>query len=219
MFSLNPKTKINIAVPVRFLALLIISCLILILSGCAIPMMELGHTAPVGTTYSTRGSLTITKFEDQRPSLEKAEGKMAKNTLTPDVWSGETNPDMMSFFHQTLIEEAIKTGLFYIADTAEYELSGYVLSMKVDRKVNILYFMVPILGQTYLSATVRFHADLKKNGEVVFETDIKTVGEDSFPGMTEFSWKGTSKKAVVLLDKTISKSIRQIFDEIETSIQ
>ncbi|GAG21620.1 unnamed protein product, partial [marine sediment metagenome] len=165
------------------------------------PLMELGHTAHVGTTYSTKGSLEVAKFEDQRPSLEKEVGKKVINTLSPQVWSGETNPDMMSFFQQTLIEEANRTGLFFIADTAEYELSGYVTSMKLDRKVNILYFMLPILGQVHLSATVRFHASLTKNGDVVFEIDIKKIEDSSFSGMTEFGWTGTSKKAVALLDK------------------
>ena len=197
----------------------ILPCLLLVFSGCAIPLMELSHEATVGTTYMTKGSLKVANFEDQRPSPEKKVGKTAKNTLSPDIWSGETNPDMMSFFQQTLIEEAGRSGLFSIADTAEYELSGYVNSMKADRKVDILYYLVPILGRTSLSATVGFHASLSKDGEVVFETDIKNVGEDSFSGMTEFSWKGTSKKAGLLLDKTISKSIRQLFDEIETAIQ
>ena len=218
MFSTNATPQINIATQGRFPAILFVLSLLIALSGCAIPLMELDHVSYIGVTYSIKGTLKVDQFEDRRPSEEKVESQTALNKITPQIWSGSTNPDMMFFFQQTLIEEAKRTKLFVVGNDAEYELSGYITSMKVDRTVSIMGYLVPILGNAKLAATVRFHANLKRNGALIFEKDIKQIKEDSYWIMTEGGWKTVSKKASKLLDETISKSIRKLFDEIETSV-
>jgi hypothetical protein len=209
--------------------------------------MDLAHIAQVDTTYAAKGSITISQFEDKRPDKEKVVGKTASNSLSGQVWSGETNPEMMLFFQQALVEETERTGLFSEEGQDTYELSGHVTSMKVERNVTIFRYLgiIPLLagilasepGETeYLwyglagslivtsldfplfKATVDFQAVLTKNGEVVLDKQISIVERKRYWAMTEWGWKGVSNDAAVVLDVAITKSIGQLFEQIETEV-
>jgi hypothetical protein len=207
--------------------------------------MDLTHTAHVDATYPAKGSIKINTFEDRRPDEEKSKGKTAFNSLSGQVWSGETNPDMMLFFQQALVEETERTGLFSQDGHDVYELSGHVTSMKVERNVTIMRYIgiIPLLvgiaasepgednyiwyglaGSLVLSsldfpllkATVDFQAVLTKNGEIVFDKEITLAENKRYWGMTEWGWKGVSNNAAVVLDGAITKAIGQLFEEFET---
>lgn len=223
-----------------------LSCLIAVcifVAGCSIPVMHLMHTSSVETAYPTIGSIKIIQFEDKRPEEEKVKGKTARNTLSGQVWSGETNPEMLLFFQQTLEEEAGNTGLFADDGQDVYELSGKVMSMKVDRKVTVMRYLgiIPLTagilasgeGETgliwlgllgslviqsldfpQLKATVHFQAVLTRNGTVVFEKEIQVTEKKRYWSMTETSWPAVSKKAGSLLDIAVTESIANLFEEI-----
>jgi len=216
-------------------------------AGCSIPVMDLAHIAQVDTTYAAKGSITISQFEDKRPDKEKVVGKTASNSLSGQVWSGETNPEMMLFFQQALLEETERTGLFSQEGHDTYELSGYVNSMKVERNVTVMrylglipliagilasepgennYFWYGLAGSLILTsldfplfkATVGFQAVLTKNGEVVFDKQISIIERKRYWAMTEWGWKGVSNDAAVVMDVAITKSIGQLFEKIESEI-
>ena len=115
----------------------------IIAAGCSIPTMDLTHTAQVDATYPSKGSITINQFEDEKPDKETSGGRTASNSLSGQVWSDDTNPEMMLFFQQTLLKETERTGLFSEHGNDNYELSGHVTSMKVERNVTIMRLYYP----------------------------------------------------------------------------
>jgi hypothetical protein len=237
----------------------------IIFFGCSIPKMLLNHEDQLNITYENRGTIKISLFEDRRPGEEKIEGETAMNTLSPQIWSGSTSPEMMLFFQESLIKEAEKTSLFNVRDASasEFELSGYVTSMKVDRKVTLWryaaivpatlgligflssvgdalsgmttgqeekvdfsYLLIGAAGSVLLlsldtptlTATVKFHATLKKNGSIVFEKDIALIMESNYSVWSEWGWQDVSDKASIALDQTITESIAMLFEEIDSEI-
>ena len=96
----------------------------LLLNGCSMPVMELDHTASVEDTYGELGTIEITEFVDERPDDERNKGQKAWNSLSGQVWSGDTEPTMMAYFQNVLSVEAERTGLFAGGGAAEYKLSG-----------------------------------------------------------------------------------------------
>ena len=215
-------------------------------SGCSIPKMVLNHENQIDSTYESKGLVKIGLFEDNRPDEERIEDQIAVNSLSPQIWSGSTSPEIMLFLQKAMIEEAERTQLFVVEDEADLELSGYVTSLKVDRRVTVWRYLgiIPIVGgilASYadisylwiglgvglllssldfpvLSATIEFHAILKLNGSQIFEKDIKVVEEDNYSGWAEWGWKTVSDKASVVLDKAITKSINLLFEEINSEI-
>jgi hypothetical protein len=209
--------------------------------------MDLVHVSTVEAEYPTIGSINIEEFEDKRPEEEKVKGKTASNSLSGQVWSGETNPEMMQFFQQTLKREAESTGMFADEGQNIYELSGKVLSMKVERKVTVMRYLglVPLTagilaseeGETgwiwlgflgalviqsldfpELKATVHFQAVLSRNGTAVLEKEIQVMEKTRYWSMTETSWDTVSRKASRLLDTAITESIGDLFEEIKAEV-
>jgi len=223
----------------------LIACVLV--TGCSIPQMELIHAESIDATYPTLGSIKVNEFEDERPDEEKVIGKTATNSLSAQVWSGDTDPGMMVFFQQVLTEEAQRTGLFTTDGAAAYELDGSVTSMKVTRKVTVMRYLalVPFLAGLLVSdsenttpmwiglagwaallsfefpkldATVQYHAILTKNGETVFETDIEVTHRRKYSVWTEWGWKGVSQKAQRALDEAITMAINQLFERIKSEV-
>lgn len=219
--------------------LCIVMCIIH--SACSVPTMDLVHKDQIESTYENRGTIKIGQFEDNRPGEEREEDQIALNTLSRRIWSGSTNPDMMKFFRSVIIEEANKSQIFVVDESSGLELSGYVTSLKVDRRVTVWRFLgavIFVLGLMAiyvskesilvaggglaimsldfpaLTATVEFHAVLKRNGSVVFEKDIKVVYEDDYSMWKEWGWDDVSNEARIVLDKGITKSVKLLFDEI-----
>lgn len=219
----------------------------LILAGCSMPVMELAHTARIDTTYAELGPIKITEFEDLRPIDEIEEGKMALNTLSAQIWSGATDPDIMVYFRNVMSAEAKRTKLFTENGPAEFELSGEVLSMKVERKVTIVrylalvpllagilasdtpddnYFWVGLAGFAaltalefpLLTATVHYRALLTHNGTPVFDQEIHVTQRSRYWGFTEWSWGSVSGKASTVLDAAITQSVADLFRDIETEL-
>lgn len=219
---------------------------IIIYSGCSIPTMLLKHENQIDNTYERKGSVKIEMFTDNRLDEERDEDRIAANTLAPQIWSGATNPEMMLFFQNSLIEEAERTHLFEVNDKAEYVLSGYVTSMKVERQVSYWYYVgvLPIsigiltsergnytnlgigaavsflllsVSTQIFTATVEFHAILMKNGSNIFEKDIRVIKENEYSLMFD-TWQDCSDKASNVFDQTIAESISVLFEEIASEI-
>ena len=81
---------------VKHIYLTALAAVCLALSACSIPRMVLNHENRVDETYATRGLVRVGLFEDRRPEEERIEGRTAMNTLSPQIWSGETDPQMMA---------------------------------------------------------------------------------------------------------------------------
>ena len=218
----------------------------MLLAGCSMPQMDLTHATHLDAKYPTKGSIKIHQFEDVRPEEERTGGKTATNSLSAQTWSGATDPEMMIFLQHVLVEEAENTGLFTGEDQAEYEMSGSVLSMKVDRKVTIMRYLgfIPLLagilasepGEPYiwyglagslvlssldfpaLNATVHFQVELTKDGATVFEKEIQLTKKTKYWGVTEWSWSAVSNKASKVLDQAITESVEKLFEEIDAAI-
>ena len=107
-------------------------------SACSIPTMILKHDNQIENSYESLGRIKIELFEDRRPEEERIEDRTALNTLSPQIWSGSTSPEMMLFFQKSMMEEAERTQLFEVSEQTELELSGYVTSMKVSRRVTLM---------------------------------------------------------------------------------
>ena len=220
-------------------------------SACSIPTMILQHDNQIENSFESLGRIKIDLFEDRRPEEERIEDRTALNTLSPQIWSGSTSPEMMLFFQKSMMEETERTQLFEVSEQTELELSGYVTSMKISRRVTLWRYLAPAailtglftsdpgnvrtgeegdntnlwiglgvglifmsLDFPVLSATVEFRAQVKLNGEQVFEKDIKFIEEDKYSAWTEWGWEGVSEKAAVVLDRAIKKSIYKLFEEI-----
>jgi hypothetical protein len=211
------------------------------------PVMKLDHTARIDTTYAELGPIKITQFKDMRPSDEMEEGKTALNSLTPQVWSGETDPNLMVYFREVLSAEAKRTMLFTEEGPAEFELSGEVLSMKVDRKATVMrylaivplvvglaagypddkaYFWAGLIGWTALTAlefpivtaTVHYRAVLTRHGTPVFDKEIYVTKRSKYWGFTEWSWGSVSGKASTALDAAVTESVAELFHDIEAEL-
>ncbi len=222
--------------------LLFCALMFVMYSGCSIPTMTLQHNDSVDSTYENMGHIKISAFSDRRPEEERDEDQIAMNSLSAQIWSGATVPGMMQFFQQSLIEEAERSRLYTVDDGSELELSGYVTSMKVDRRVTAFRYLglVPLIvgfatdtpennnaligvggfllvlafDSPILTATIDYHAVLKRNGSTIFEKNIKLVKEDRYWGMGEWSWDYVSNQASDVLDEAITESIQMLFNKI-----
>jgi len=221
--------------------------LLVFLAGCSMPVMVLVHTARIDTTYTELGPIRIGEFEDKRPSGEMEGGKTATNSLSAQIWSGSTVPNMMVYFRNVLSEEASRTKLFTLSESAEFELSGEVISMKVDRKATIVRYLavIPAVGGflasepedrtllwvglagslavsalefPLLTATVRYRVVLTRNNTPVVRKEIFVTKKKRHWGYTEWGWKSVSEKAGALLDDAITQSVADLFHEIETEL-
>jgi hypothetical protein len=193
--------------------------LILFSTGCAVPAMSLRHDARVQATYKTKGNLKVEKLNDLRTENEKILNQTAVNKLTPQIWSGNTSPEMLMYFQTVLELEAKNTGLFNIAD-GDFILSGDVTSLKVDRTCTALRY-IPLLNFfefSKLEATVTFDARLSKNGAVVFTKSVTHSKSSKFSIMKENSVESISMMATVLLDEAITESIKTLFDAIDQQL-
>jgi hypothetical protein len=213
--------------------------------------MILKHDNQIENSFESLGRIKIELFEDRRPDEERIEDRIVLNLPSPQIWSGSTSPEMMLFFQKSMMEEAERTQLFEVSEQTELELSGYVTSMKVSRRITLWRYLgaAAILTGLFtidpgnvktgeegdftnlwiglgvglifmsldfpvLSATVEFRAQVKLNGEQVFEKDIKLIEEDNYSAWTEWGWEGVSEKAEVVLDRAVTKSINKLFEEL-----
>ena len=146
-----------------------------------------------------------------------------------------------------IIKEIQKRGIFNISQDkeAEYELSGRIKSLKVERKTGTMqwvalpFFVVgdllilvdPIAAIPFflitipinlsnrdpLIATVAFETVLKRNGEVIWEgTLIKKQDEKMWT-----AFKGRNKSSDIcasLLDRSITISVRKMLKDIYEEI-
>jgi hypothetical protein len=119
--------------------------------------------------------------------------------------------------------------------------------MKVERKVTVMRYLgiVPLTagilaseeGETgliwlgllgalviqsldfpELKATVHFQAVLSRNGTAVLEKEIQVTEKTRYWSMSETSWESVSRKASRLLDKTVTESIGDLFEEIKADV-
>lgn len=187
-------------------------------AGCAVPTMNMKHEASVGKTYTTKGNIQVKKFEDSRVADEKVLHQMAVNKLTPQIWSGNTSPEMMMFFQKTLETEARNTRLFTIGDGL-FTLSGNVSSLKVDRTCTIFRYFLGIFDFPKLEATIVYKYTLSKQGKVVLTKEITHTKSAKYWAMTETSWTQVSNKARRVLDEAITESIKMVFDEIDQQVK
>lgn len=184
-------------------------------TGCAVPTMSLKHDAHIETSYKMRGNLHVEKFKDARPEDEKILDQTAVNKLTPQIWSGNTSPEILTFFQVVLEREAKNTGLFNIAD-GDFSLSGEITSLKVDRTCTILKY-IPLLNFlefSKLQATVTFDATLSQNGRVVLTRHVTHIKSSNYWAIKETSVQRISTLASVVLDEAITESIKLLFDAI-----
>ncbi|UCH85516.1 MAG: hypothetical protein JSW50_07475 [Candidatus Latescibacterota bacterium] len=101
-------------------------------------------------------------------------------------------------------------------------LAGLIASYPDDNT----YFWVGLAGSVAVSAlefpllkaTVHFRAVLTQNGTQVFDTDIQVVEKTSYWGFTEWDWESVSIRASTVLDQAVTKSIADLFMEIETEL-
>jgi hypothetical protein len=226
------------------IALLAVSVTPALYSGCSIPVMHLEHTASIDTTYARLGTLRVDIFDDRRPPDEKEGGKIAVNSLSGQVWSGQTDPGMTAQFRSVILAEMERTNLFTISDSPEYVLSGEVMSMKVERRATIVRYLslVPLLGAIAagdsehkslfwiglmgslvvgalefpeLTATVQYHVLLMRSDTPVFEKDVLITKQKRYWGYSEFGSGSVSDRASVLLDETVTESLVELFRDLE----
>ena len=69
-----------------------------------------------------------------------------------------------------------------------------------------------------LTATVEFHAVLKKNGSQIFEKDVRLVKEENYSVWSEWGWQDVSDMAGKVLDDAVTESIKMLFEEIAAEI-
>lgn len=220
--------------------------LIIMLMGCAtIPVMNLNHLPESeGYQYDNAGTIVIQKFDDERPLKEREGGKAPKNSK--QVWSGSTNPSAQDYLQNTMETEFRKSGLFSVAETADYELTGVIKSLKAERRLGTLgYVSMPFsfLGAflvgwgdigtgliIYLpglalniakhdpyEATIAMEVTLKKNDQVVWqETIVRKHNEKIWAGFT--SIKKISRNSSRILDKGVTIAIRDMIKEISSKI-
>ena len=234
----------------------LLSLVFIFCAACSIPTMVLKHDNQIENRYESLGRIKIELFEDRRLEEERIEGETAVNSLSPQIWSGSTSPEIMHFFQNSMMEEAERTQAFEVSEQTELVLSGYVTSMNVSRRVTLWRYIGPtafmiglfttdwpeiristtggregdftplligsavwlistFLDNPVLLATVEFHAQVRLNGEQVFEKDIKLIEEDNYSSWTEWGWEDVSEKAAVVLDRAITKSIKQLFEELK----
>ena len=124
---------------------------VLIISAAALnscsPIMQLTHN-PVteGNKYSSKGKISVLRFEDARPQKEIA-GKGPKSRFKYQLPYKHTAPKFNEFIENSMETEIRESGIFNISDYAEYKLSGKITSFKCINKAN----GVTIAGLTFLS--------------------------------------------------------------------
>lgn len=185
--------------------------------GCAMPIMNLRHESNIGKTYTTKGNLQVQKFSDLRQEDEKILQQTVMNTLTPQIWSGNTSPETMEFFQKTIETEAANSKLFTLGN-GEFVLSGNVTSLKVDRVCTIFRYIGGIFDFPTLTATVVYDVTLTYKGKVVLTRQISHTKTCKYWSMTETSFKNVSNKACRLLDNTVTESIGILFEGIYCAV-
>lgn len=193
---------------------LFVSISVISFAACKIPQMKLHNKTMLKSTYKTIGSLAIGNFEDKRPKEEKQKEKTAVNSLDPQIWSGNTDPEMLLFFKDKLSLLARQSKIFTKDGKNAFTISGIIYSMKTDRKVSGARYCMPIVDFPDLTATIHFKAIVKKGDSVVFEKTIKHSVTEDYWAMREWTWTQVSGWSSELLDKTMTQAIKKLFDEL-----
>jgi len=225
----------------KYLRVIIIITAISILSGCAartIPLMKLQNNYnPDVTNFESLGTITIEEFEDKRPSDEKIKNQKFQSNW--QVWSGETEPQLIDFFSTIVNRECEKSGIFSLSSSGEYELRGKINSLKVMRRVGIMqtiagYMTIGAVAVVYVNpisailidvvaigmitastspvvASIDFEAQLFKDNSLVWEGNIRKKIKGS-------NWSSSpesiSKKGSLIIDKLLTLSAKKMLSEI-----
>lgn len=195
--------------------------MLLLASGClTLPTMNLKHKASIASAYPAKGGLVVERFLDNRPEDEKRPKQQIGGQLTPQIWSGETSPEMLTYLQNVIEGEAKRTRLFTVGQ-GDYVMSGKVSSLKVDRKCTLYRYTISLLDFPTARATVVYDVSLTKNGETVFTKRISHVKSTRYWSQKELAWtlSRISDISSGVLDEAITESIKLLFDEIDKQVK
>jgi len=195
--------------------------MLLLASGCAtLPTMNLMHKASIASTYPAKGGLVVEKFLDNRPEDEKRHAQKIEGQLTPQIWSGETSPEVLMFLQKVIEGEATRTRLFTVGQ-GDYVMSGKVSSLKVDRTCTVFRYIFSFFDFPTARATVVYDVSLAKKGETVFTKRISHIKSTTYWSQKELAWtlSRISDISSGVLDEAITESIKLLFDDIAKQVK
>lgn len=185
---------------------------ILSLTGCT-PTLPLAHTQNIDEHYKKLGTIEISRFKDDRPSIQTLNSGSWKPYLNGQIYTGNTNPDMLSYLQLVLAQEAQKSGIFEVTSPAEYQLTGFVKSLAIIQN-NYSTPKVPAY-----SAIVKYQANLEKGGIVIFSKTIEL-----YFNMYQWQLKNFDSVNITLetpqqaLDMAITLSAKTLFSSIQRAL-
>lgn len=221
----------------RFLSIVMI---VVLISGC-MPAMQVKHYPQTeGYKYASKGTIKVLQFEDLRPLEERK--SPSTNMMRKQIWSGKTEPNVVTYFNNSMVKEIEASKLFSVSNSADYELSGTIMTLRVvygrypikivpmlacaGSAVFPLGTMIVVCGLCMgvnagipdpVTVTVAYDYVLKKNGQILIEDSIyQTVDKKIGTGLS--GAKGVMKKLSALLDETVTTAIRKMINNIENNL-
>jgi hypothetical protein len=195
--------------------------LLLLASGCiTLPTMNLKHEASIASTYPIKGCLVVERFLDNRPEDEKRPKQKIGGQLTPQIWSGETSPEMLAFLQKVIECEAKRTRLFTVGQ-GDFVMSGKVSSLKVDRKCTVFRYICSLFDFPTARATVVYDVSLTKDGKPVFTKRITHIKSTTYWSQKEIALTLSRMSDISsgVLDEAITESIKLLFDDISKQVK
>jgi len=200
--------------------LLVAVGMLLLVAGCTLPTMNLKHEASIASTYPDKGGLVVERFFDNRPEDEKRHAQKIEGQLTPQIWSGETSPEVLTFLKKVIEVEAKRTRLFSDGQ-GDFVMSGKVSSLKVDRTCTVFRYIFSFFDFPTVRATVVYDVSLAKKGETVFTKRISHIKSTTYWSQKELALtlSRISDISSGVLDEAITESIKLLFDEIAKQVK
>lgn len=219
---------------IRFIGCWLLGLAALTLSACTTtttPTMQLIHGGSVGKTYNNLGTITVNQFLDQRSNSEQV-NHSTSSQLMPFaygiVYSGQTIPSIPQYLQQSISQEAQQTGIFTPAkNTGQYTMSGNITSLYVSYKGEAINLPVTLNGNSTpvtlggypsFTAVVKYHVDIYQGNQRVFSKNVdETYTQKVYTDMSGASAQDISSQAQAVLDQTVTRSIKDLFDSISAA--
>ncbi len=203
----------------------------LTLTACmstTIPTLQLTHLSSVDKTYNNIGTVKVNTFLDQRPNNQTQLSAANWGGLgNPVNYSGETTPNMAVYLRNAITKEATRTNIFTPSSSGQYTMSGYITALSVSYKDEMMNLPVTLNGNSTpitlggyptFTAKVKYHVEIYRGTQQIFSKNIdetNTVKVQS--GQLGVSDRDISAQAGAVLDQTVTKSVKDLFDSMSAS--
>lgn len=177
--------------------------------------MKLNPALAEVKTYRSIGTINNIEIDDLRSPLEFEKGITAKNSISPQIWSGDTNPEVKVYLENLITNYIQKSNVLTFNKNGDFYIKVKINSLKVERSVTIYrYLTLALLDFPVIVANVDLTVEIKKGKNSYPPINIHNTEKLSYWAYTETGWQQVSDQAKELLEKAVNSSMTSLLDQL-----